>query len=288
LHSVTGVQTCALPIYPDEDLKYDGTAAATIEAALASSELAVHLLGEDAGEVASPEKSIAKFQLAAAATVASQSAGGVFRRIMWVPEFMDGKVSVKRDALAVLKLFDRQIKSDKWVSSNFSKFVSFLNEHLERTERPAATIGVPPEIVQGDSKIYVYHDKKDSDSAFDVAQVLKEQYQMQPLLPAFDGSRALQDQLHRQYLRDCDSVIVYWGAAPAAWTKAKAHELFDWRMLGRSRKFKRRGLLAGPPPGQHKRRFAVLTSKNEFDVVIDLAEKPLPEALAALIAGAAD
>jgi hypothetical protein len=282
---------------PDADLKYDGSAGSMINDALASSELAVHLLGEDAGEVASPEGSIVKFQLVSAAAVAlraDQPAGRAFRRIMWVPEFMDvesGKLSTKRDPQRVLKRFDRQIKSDKVVGSTFSRFVAFLDQHLERSEHaPAAIEGIEtdPKTVRADSKIYVYHDKKDSDSAFDVAQSLKQQYQVQPLMPAFDGPRALQDQLHRQYLRECDSVIVYWGSAPEAWTKAKAYELFDWRTLGRSRKFKRRGLLAGPPPGQHKRRFAVLSSNNEFDVVVDLAEKPLPEALAALISVAAD
>jgi hypothetical protein len=282
---------------PDEDLKYDGSAGSTINDALESSELSVHLLGEDAGEVASPEGSIVRFQLASAAVVALQTeqpASRAFHRIMWVPQFMDvepGRLSTKRDPQRVLNRFDQQIKSDKVLSVTFSRFVAYLDQHLERAEHARVKtdlIEAESKLVGADSKIYVYHDKKDTESAFDVAQALKQQYQVQPLMPAFDGPRALQDQLHRQYLRDCDSVIVYWGSVPEVWTKAKAEELFNWRVLGRSQKFKRRGLLAGPPPGQHKRRFALLSSKNQFDVVIDLAEKPLPEALAALISGAAD
>jgi len=51
--------------------------------------------------------------------------------------------------------------------------------------------------VQANAKIYVYHDKKDSDSAFDIAQTLKQQYQVHPLMPVFDGPRALKLNGHR-------------------------------------------------------------------------------------------
>jgi len=117
---------------PEADLKYDGSAGATINDALASSDLAVHLLGEDAGKVTSPEGSIVKFQLASAAEVASRTdrpVGPAFRRIIWVPEFMDVEpdtLSTKRDPQRVLKRFDRQIKSTKVVGSTFTRFVAFF------------------------------------------------------------------------------------------------------------------------------------------------------------------
>jgi hypothetical protein len=76
-------------------------------------------------------------------------------------------------------------------------------------------------------------------------------------------------------------VVLCWAQATEAWAHARAHELKDWKKLGRQKKFSYRGLVAGPPPGVRKNVFVRYPPANEIDVVLNLSEdrRPLIEAI---------
>jgi hypothetical protein len=199
------------------------------------------------------------------------------------------QADVERDPQEVLGRFGEQHDADCVVGDTISLFVDFIVQHLVRIA-PVHETSLPslpgPAADEARSKVYVYHKQEDSEYAYDIAKMLHLR-DIEPLLPAFDGNRAAQIRLQRQYLRDCDGVVICWAAAPEVWAKAKAHELSDWSALGRNRVFKRRGLVAGPPPGVPKKRFVDVFPRNEIDVVVDLTarEHPKPEDLDPLIPG---
>jgi hypothetical protein len=97
-----------------------------------------------------------------------------------------------------------------------------------------------------------------------------------PVLPALEGDAAELAAFHQENLRDCDAVVLCWGAASEVWVRATARELGEWRKLGRTAQFACRGLVAAPPPGDRKSFMVKLPPRNEIDVVVDLTAQPAP------------
>jgi hypothetical protein len=273
-------------------ISHDHTAPAFIAEALAKSELSIHLLGNKAGFAPEDSEPITKLQLKRAADLVTGShepaAAGQrrFRRIIWVPKILPeqtGTAEPERDPLAVLANFDKHLPSDKVEGDNFSKFVEFVVQHLERTapSRELATT------TTAQARVYLYHRVEDQDYALDLAVALQER-QIEPIIPALEGDAADLSAHHRQNLLECDAVILCWANASEVWARASARELSEWRELGRSKRFAYRALIAGPPPAARKNILVKLPPRSDIDLVLDLTAlpKPVPEALSPLVLGA--
>ncbi len=100
-------------------------------------------------------------------------------------------------------------------------------------------------------------------------------------MPPIEGDAGERNALHRQYLKQCDTVVLCWATASDVWAMATASELRNYKDLGRTKKFACRGLVAGPPDSEGKSQFLELVPKSEIDVVVDLTKQsePLPDAL---------
>jgi hypothetical protein len=283
-----------------EEIPTDATAGKFVRTALESAELSIHLLGEGAGYQPEQGEPIVKLQLSRAAVRASTAAdsdgapGNRFHRIIWAPKAMevervqeDGSVHAQmlteRDPLKVLAGFNQQLATDEIVGDNLSKFVEFLVQGLDRIA-PTETLTDSPG--DGARQIYVYHRPEDTQYAFSLAKALQ-QRKTEPLLPALEGDAGERNALHRQYLRECDAVVLCWADASEVWAKATARELRDWESLGRDKKFSCRGLVAGPPRRESKSLFLQLAPPSEIDVALDLTEQaePKPESLDRIIDG---
>jgi hypothetical protein len=291
---------------PDKDVPHDNTSTKFIDAALEGADLSIHLLGDGKGYAPENSKPIVALQLtraaarlgAATAETGKQRAG--FRRIIWAPEVLDGsddavgadgkaadggnagagganRVTVEnRLPLDVLARFGDFQPTDKVVGGTPSKFVDFLIEHLRQSDTQT---GGATEIT-ADDWIYVYHALADTQYACDLMDALKERGAAAGL-PAFEGDPADVNRLHLERLSECSAVVLCWAQASEAWAHAQAHQLKDWKKLGRQKKFTYRGLLAGPPPGVRKTVFTKYPPANEIDIVVNLNEdkRPLTEAI---------
>src|ERR1700692_2246667 len=260
------------------EIPYDGSAPAFVRSELAKAEASIHVLGEKAGYTPEDSEPIVKLQLQLAAERVSKSdavaAGGVpFRRIVWAPRVIvdeQGAASaVERDPLVVLSRFDKQAESDKIEGSELSKFAEFVIQHLDRT---APLPPAPPPLGETDARrLYVYYHPDDRKLATDFGKLLQE-HEIEPVWPAFQGDPAQIRSYHREKLQECDAVVLCWGSAADLWVKASAHELRNWRELGREKRFDLRGLLAGPPPGEFKDVLMELPPRSEIAVVLDLTK----------------
>jgi hypothetical protein len=176
----------------------------------------------------------------------------------------------------VLVRFGEFQPTDKVLGGTLSKFVDFLEEHLRQSDLQGGGDAQPA----GDDWIYVYHVAADTEYACDLMEALK-QRGVAASLPALEGEPADLMRIHLQRLSECSAVVLCWAQATEAWAHARAHELKDWKKLGRQKKFAYRGLLAGPPPGVRKTVFVRYPPANEIDVVLNLSEdrRPLIEAI---------
>ena len=262
----------------------DGSlAAGFIDGALLTSEVSVHLLGDKFGPSPEDLPPITKLQLARAAARASTEPS--FHRVIWAPKLLNYGAAVvpdssTRDPLEVVKTFDCQLPTDKIEGDTLSRFVDFLFQHLLRTAKTCER----PQEIEGNARVYLYHSQDDTDYAIAIADTLLGRH-IEALLPAFEGPQAEINSFHHQNLVDCDAIALCWAHASEVWVRAYAHDLRDWRGLGRKGPFAYRGVITGPPPGNRKKNSKYLFPRSEIDIIVDLEDKdrPLPELLDDLV-----
>jgi hypothetical protein len=281
---------------PGSDIPNDTSASEFIDNALADADVSIHLLGEGQGYSPENGEPIVKLQLARAGKkLTTEGSRLSFGRIIWAPETFEDDAEARRangksgdgpSAQApvtksrlpheVLVRFGKFQPTDKVLGGTLSKFVDFLEEHLRQSNLQGGGDAQPT----GDDWVYVYHVSADTEYACDLMEALK-QRGVAANLPALEGEPADLMRIHLQRLSECSAVVLCWAQATEAWAHARAHELKDWKKLGRQKKFAYRGLVAGPPPGVRKNVFVRYPPANEIDVVLNLSEdrRPLIEAI---------
>ena len=265
---------------PTEDIPLD-SAVEAIDTALLDAEIAVHLLGEKAGDAPEDQPPMVKLQLARAAVRVSKDIKRNFTELFG--HLVCGHSSntdkppteIMRHPLEVLEKFDQQLATDKIEGDSLSKFVDFLNQHLSVITPPRPTISLPNS--GGDVRLFVYHSPEDSGYALTLAEALH-QRKLETLFPAFEGPEADIKSFNSKQLTECDGVILCWASASEVWVRAQASGLRNWLALGRSQQFCYRAVVAAPPPGERKKASKLLFPRSEIDLVVDLSEKDIPTA----------
>jgi hypothetical protein len=267
---------------PTEEIPLD-QAVATIDAALSNAEIAVHILGEKAGDTPEDQLPMVKLQLAHAAAKAAADGGARFHRIIWAPSLWPLQPDTDpqageatRHPVDVLKKFDRQLPTDKIEGDSLSKFVDYLNQHLVAIASPLPPAPALPG-VNGGARLYLYHSREDSDYALNLAQALQ-QRQLEAVLPVFEGPDAETKSFNGKQLAECDAVILCWASASEVWVRAQASGLRNWHELGRAKQFSYRAVVAAPPPGNRKKACKLLFPRSEIDLVVDQSDKDVPTA----------
>jgi hypothetical protein len=273
---------------PGSEIPKDDTATEFVDAALARSEFSIHLLGEKLGYAPDGTEPILKLQIArAAAKIAKPSVAdfrhGSFFRLFWAPRTLVtngvGTNSV-RDPIAVLANLDRQLDSDKVEGESLSRFIDFLIQRIDVTEKPQQA----KEMIDANTSVYINHRIEDIDSAIQFGKLLAGN-QIEVLLPCFEGDPKELRSWHRKHLQNADSVLLCWAKAPDVWVSTSAQELRNWRSLKRKQRFACRLLVAAPPPGQTKRLMLNVPPRSDIDAVVDLTQcdEPPPDAFDSLI-----
>jgi len=253
-----------------------------IDDALSSAEISIHLLGEKAGPAPEDQSPMVKLQLERAAGRVPEALGkdeaGKFRRLVWAPALWSVQAvagqpaqQIKRHPVDVLTRFDRQLPSDKVEGDSPSKFVDFINQYLA-ANAPRRSTWAPDK--NGALSLYLYHSPEDSEYAFNLAQALQQQRQLDALLPVFDGPEAEIKSFNGKQLAECDAVVLCWAGASEVWVRAQASGLRNWQDLGRKQQFSYRAVIAAPPPGNRKKFAQRLFPSSDIDLVVDLSDKP--------------
>src|SRR6185295_14795329 len=138
--------------------------------------------------------------------------------------------------------------------------------------------------IKAGDKVYLSHHEADSLYAARVAEVLK-QGNIGYVMPAyFNTSDSEQKEFHKEKLAECGAVMLCWAKAPETWARSQSNELEDWKVLGRTKEFSVRTLIAGPPPHIRKDNEFLrhIFPQTEIDVVFNWtgAEKPSLDAMA--------
>jgi hypothetical protein len=111
---------------------------------------------------------------------------------------------------------------------------------------PASRTGAPI--------VYLICEARDEEAAASLEDYLFSQG-LEVCLPAFDGTDADAEALHRENLLSCDAAIVYYGQAPRAWVDIKLREILKAPGYGRAAPLGLQAVYIAPPDDRRKDRF---------------------------------
>ncbi|MGO9108099.1 MAG: protein kinase domain-containing protein [Thermoguttaceae bacterium] len=221
-----------------------------VQSCLEKCSIAVHLLGRHFG--VTPEDSLESIPALQLRLSAMQSESQDLQRLVWMPG--QGETVDQRQ-----REFVRRVQEDPALHRNAEIIegnLNLLKKDLIRRLKPPEE--KPPPARRAASraapKIYLICDSRDESAVEALEDYLFEQG-LEVSLPAFDGSDADAESLHRENLLTCDAVLVYYGAAPKAWVDIKLRELLKAAGFGREQPIRSQAVYVAPPDDHRKERF---------------------------------
>ena len=212
-------------VLPDQQLPRDeADYVTTVEHLLASSALAIHLVGAGYGSVPDgpTQKSVVVLQNEVAA---QKSKSGTLSRLIWLPEGTSSKQVPQQAFIEALhQNAEVQFGADL-ITGDLETLKTSIYSTLKKLEqpRPLAT-EKQSNIEGGDKLIYLICTERDRKATVPIRKYFRERgYDI--ALPAFEGDATTVRDTHRQLMTTCDAVILYYGAGDEAWKRTLDSEL---------------------------------------------------------------
>lgn len=222
--------------------------------------VAIHLLGANYG--ITPEDSPESLSCLQLKMSAGHAREHDLKRYVWMPSL--GAVEDTRQ-----KDFLRQVQEDgslqeqaEIMEGDFSLLKREVVRWLEPPKAKPAVLnaGGDREDEKGPPKVYLICEARDEEAVEPLEDYLFAQG-LEVSLPAFDGTDADAEALHRENLMSCDAAIVYYGAAPKAWVDIKLRELLKAPGLGRDGAIEAQKVYVVPPGDRRKDRYRSLQAE---------------------------
>ncbi len=221
--------------------------------------IAIHLLGTNYG--VTPEDSAESLPCLQVKLSAQHARQKSFKRYLWMP-------GVAQVADARQQQFLRQVQQDPELHHSAEIMegdLSLLKREVIRWLEPpkpkrAVLPASPAKSADGPPKVYLICEPRDEAAIEPLEDYLFAQG-LEVCLPAFDGSDADADALHRENLLTCDAAIVFFGAAPRAWVDIKLRELLKAAGSGRTGPIQPQAVYIAPPEDHRKERFRSLQAR---------------------------
>ncbi len=219
--------------------------------------IAIHLIGANYG--VTPEDSAESLPCLQVKLSAQHARQMNLKRYLWMPGL--NEVTDARQ-----QAFLRQVQEDPALHDSAEIIegdLSLLKREVVRwlePPKPVPAATAPETTGAGPAKVYLICEPRDEQAIEPLEDYLFAEG-LEVCLPAFDGSDADADALHRENLLTCDAVIVFFGAAPRAWVDIKLRELIKASGYGRSEPIHHQAVYIAPPEDRRKERFRSLQAR---------------------------
>lgn len=238
-----------LPDAPLPTLSKD--AEMTVQECLEKCTIAIHLLGRHYG--VTPEDSSESIPALQVRLTAERSQQQDLQRLIWLPS--NGHTVDERQRRFLVRVqedAELQHRAEIIAGSLHVLKKDLIVRLSPREEKPA----LPPlKTAAGAApKLYLICDARDEAAVENLEDYFFEQG-LEVCLPAFDGTDADAEALHRENLLTCDAVLVYYGSAPRAWVDIKLRELLKAAGYGRTSPIGVQAVYIAPPEDRRKERY---------------------------------
>lgn len=220
--------------------------------------LSIHMVGKNYGLVPEgTQKSNVVLQNEQAAEKCKTTG---LQRLIWLLPRIDASIDDERqnrflhlvrtdaDAQYGADLFETSIEDLKYAVHDKLKGIQAALE--AEKEKKAA----PAERLEGLPLVYLICDRADLDTVAPVEDFLYES-EFDVILPAFEGNEEQLIEDHRENLKTCDAVLLYYGEGNDLWMRSISRDLTKIAGYGRTRPLHAKGVFLAPPASRSKERF---------------------------------
>ncbi len=251
-------------VLPEKPLPLLASDASTaIEECLAESDLAIHTFGRNYGVIPEgSQNSLSELQNAVAAEYSKQTA---LPRVIWIPNDVVPNDDRQSQLLDALKTDANAHRNAEIVVNTFQTLKPVILDKLTSSEPEQL-----PDNSDGRTKrVYLICDPKDEEAIEPLEDYLYDQG-FDLSLPDFEADEAEAAQTHRENLKDCDGVIIYYGAARNAWVDVKLRNILKMSGYGREQDLAFNAVYIAPPFDRRKERYRthnaeIIRQPGEFD-----------------------
>lgn len=230
---------------------------AVVQSCLEEADIAIHFVGEHFGLVPeATDLSMVALQNQVAARFCDNSS---LKRLIWIPKGVQ-----PRDERQTA--FIRQLQADPHTVTG-AELIADTLENLKvllrtRWEREQAQRDKPAQkLVNGDApRVYLVCDQQD-EAALEPLEDFFYSQGIEVSLPGFEAEESEVQQIHIQNLRDCDAVLIYYGAAGMHWVDFKIRDLQKAAGYRDARPIAVSSVYVAPPLNHRKERFKSLSTE---------------------------
>ena len=207
----------------------DGLEAAVRED-LAVCRMSIHMFGGTYGVV--PEGAERSLQEILNDLAAERAASGQFSRLLWIPQGLSVADERQRRLLDRLRL-DRGMRPDTdLLETSFEDLRTLIAARLKEGDKPVRT-AVATAARPGMASLYLVYDQRDEAAVMPWTDLLFQSFEI--VHPLFEGDEREVREAHEETLRNCDGVLIFYGAANDAWLRRKLTEVQKSAGTGRTK-----------------------------------------------------
>ncbi len=235
-----------------------------VTALMTECELSIHMVGATYGlvpEGTEDSKSVIQNYIGAQL---SKEKG--LKRIIWSPPEVVGADDRQNSFLENIKINpDFQAGADYLITPLEDLKFSIQDKMVKKEEKPLAELAENESENIGEDlppQIYFICDEPDLDNIIPIEDYFFDQG-FDVILPAFDGEQSELREDHQENLKNCDAVVIYFGAGNDLWVRTKVRDLMKISGYGRTKPLRTKAILLAAPDTRSKARYRA----QDMDVV---------------------
>lgn len=248
-------------VLPDHPLPFqfkDGNFRETVRNCLERCKLSVHLVGNRYGLIPEEEEqSIVELQNQLASELCQNNR---LTRLIRIPPHIDKNTKSARQKEYIHRLQNDAplVKRTELLETGLEEFKTYIRDTLAKLNKPAVEEKEPApgseNREEGPPRVYLVYDQQDMESAESVDDCLYNQG-FEVLLPLFQGNEIQRIELHKDFLRLCDAMLIYYDRANEFWLNTKLNDLRKAPGYGRNKPIRARTVFVCGQKTPHKERF---------------------------------
>jgi serine/threonine protein kinase len=230
---------------------------AVVQSCLAEADIAIHFVGEHFGLVPeATELSVVALQNQVAARFCDNTS---LKRLIWVPKGLQPRDERQTAFIRQLQADPQTVTGAELIADTLENLKVLLRTRWER-EQAERDKPMQKQTTGDAPRVYLVCDQQD-ETALEPLEDFFYSQGIEVSLPGFEAVEAEVQQIHIQNLRDCDAVLIYYGAAGMHWVDFKIRDLQKAAGYRDSRPIATSAVYVAPPVNHRKDRFRSLTTE---------------------------
>ena len=217
-------------------------------------ELSIHIVGAGYGlvlEGTSDSKSVIQNKIGSKLSAEKQ-----LKRIIWSPPEIAGSDQRQVDFLENIKVNPEFQRGADYLITPLEdlKFAikdKMIQKKEKSTENPSTEMS-PDGVVP--AQVYLICDEADLEQIVPVEDYLFDQG-FEVIIPVFEGKQSELRADHQENMKNCDAVMIYFGAGSDLWVRTKVRDLMKISGYGRTKPLNMKAMLLAEPKTRSKTRY---------------------------------